>query len=309
MGIACHEQGVALCHAVPNGAELKIVKLEFAQLEEHQRLAFVKDWVTRHKLKYADTYLVLSQHEYELELIEAPPVEADEMLEAVRWRLKDLISLPIEDSVIDIFHLPEDAYRGRMKMLYVVASSRETILNKLKFAKDAGLDLKVIDIEELALRNLALYLPDVDQGTVAFLAMKENNGQIHMFSHEDMYLTRSIEMGYSSFIPQESEEWQIERDDHGAMAERFVLDVQRSLDYYESQVGKGIANKLYLLPSAMDASDVKGHLQNMLSQTVDNLDCNSFIPFDDALKPNLSQQAVSLPAIGAVLRREPYAAN
>ena len=309
VGIACHEQGVALCHAVPVDGELRIAKLEFAQLDESKRCEFVKNWVNRHKLKFADSYIVLSQHEYELELIEAPPVEPDEMLEAVRWRLKDLISIPVEEAVIDIFHLPEDAYRGRKKMLYVVAASKDTIENKIKLIKDAGLDLQVIDIEELALRNLSLFVPGHEQGTVAFLSMKENNGHIHMFCHENMYLTRSIEMGYASFVPQENDQWQIEREDHGSMVERYILDVQRSLDYYESQVGKGIANKLYVLPSEMDESDIVTHLQAMLTQDVANFDCKDIVPFTEGVEPSLAQQALCLPAIGAVFRRGRYATN
>lgn len=265
--------------------------------------------MAKHKLKNADCYVVLDQDEYELELIECPPVEEDELAEAVRWRLKDLISLPIEDAAIDIFHLPDDAYRGRMKMLYVVAVSKTLIEKKIKFIKDCGLDLKVIEIEELALRNLSLLMPEVEQGTVAFLSLKENNGQIHMFSHEDMYLTRSIEMGYSSFITQESNELQIQNEDHGVMIERFILDIQRSLDYYESQVGKGITNKIYVLPSDLEDFDITEHLQQALAQNIINYDCNVFLSFGKQVKMEECKNADFLPVVGALLRRGSYAAN
>lgn len=253
----------------------------------------------RNKLKNADCHFVLNQSEYELELIESPPVAEDELVEAVRWRLKDLISTPIEEAAIDIFPLPEDAYRGRMTMLYVVAVRKTVIEEKLKFIRNCGLDPKVIDIEELALRNISLYLPETQQGTIALLGMKENNGHILMFSHDDMYLTRSIEMGYSSFDSETNEA----SSEHFAMVERFVLDVQRSLDYYESQLGKGIASKVYLLPAEVDKLNIQAPLADVISPKVEELDFRDFLPFAKALNPNKTEQAYCLPVIGAVLRR------
>lgn len=303
------EQGVALCHGIRRGEELNIVKLEFAQVAETEVLAYVKGWVVRNKLKNADCYYVLSQDEYELELIESPPVEEDELREAVRWRLKDLLSLSIEEAAIDIFKLPHDAYRGRMSMLYVVASKKSLIEQKIAFIKQCGLDLKVIDIEEMAMRNFALFVPEAEQGSIAFLSMKENTGQIQMFSHEDMYLTREIEMGYASFIPEKTDGLSLVREDTVSMVERFVLDIQRSLDYYESQVGKGVAQKIYLMPNVAVELEIEKQIQGMLSQEVISFNCNDYVPFTDEFSPNAMQQALCLPAIGAVLRGGKHAAD
>lgn len=299
VGIAISDHGVAIGHGKLVAGEFTILKLEFAPVSGSDIQAYVKGWVAQNKLKNADCHYVLNQNEYELELIESPPVADDELLEAVRWRLKDLISNPIEETAIDIFPLPEDAYRGRMKMLYVVAVKKQTIEEKLAFIRHCGLDPKVIDIEELAIRNISLYLPDMEQGTIALLGMKENHGHILMFSHEDMYLTRSIEMGYSSFASGVN----VESTEHLVMVERFVLDVQRSLDYYESQLGKGIASKVYLLPAEMEQLDIRTPLEESISPKVFQLDCCEFLPFAKALSPDMTQQAYCLPVIGAVLRR------
>ncbi|GAA6134669.1 hypothetical protein NBRC116188_14580 [Oceaniserpentilla sp. 4NH20-0058] len=307
VGVALYEDKVTLCHGIYKGSDLEIISLENRVVPTVEQLSYVKSWVTQHKLKNADCYVVLDQDEYELELIECPPVEEDELPEAVRWRLKDLINLPIEDAAIDIFHLPDDAYRGRMKMLYVVAASKTLIEKKIQFIKDCGLDLKIIDIEELALRNLSLLMPEAEQGTVAFISLKENNGQIHMFSHEGMYLTRLIEMGYSSFIAQDTTELQIQNESQDVMVERFVLDIQRSLDYYESQVGKGIANKIYILPSELIDIDIREHLQRSLEQNVINYDCKEFLSFSGELELEKCKNSDCLHVIGTLLRRGSYA--
>lgn len=312
VGLSVSDHGISISHGVMTNGELEILKLEFAPIHGQGISSFVKNWVSKHKLNNADCHYVLDKSEYELELVETPPVADDELTEAVRWRLKDLISIPIEDTVIDIFPLPEDAYRGRMKMLYVVAVDRKVIAEKLKFIRECGLDPKVIDIEEMALRNISLYLPDMEKGTIAILSLKENSGEILMFSSEAMYLSRSIEMGYVSLAEdlKSSATHKKNHDDehhshheHSLTMDRFVLDIQRSLDYYESQLGKGIASKVYLLPMGADGLKLQQPLQKVLSPKVVDLACKQFIPMSADIELTEFEEMHLLPVIGAVLRR------
>lgn len=326
VGLSVFEQGVAISHGEMINGEFKILKLDFEPIQGPSVLPYVQYWVSKNKLKNADCHYVLDKSEYELELIETPPVEDDELREAVRWRLKDLISQPIEDTVIDIFPLPADAYRGRMKMLYVVAVDRSVIESKLKFIRSCGLDPKVIDIEEMALRNISLHLPDMEKGTIAILSLKENSGEILMFSHEAMYLSRSIEMGYASLVQHgDSTDKQVGRADHQdeyeinfqmaaheddteehdrvMMLDRFILDVQRSLDYYESQLGKGIASKVYLLPTGVDGLKLQQPMQKSLSPKVVDLECKKYIAMSEDIQFQEIEEMYLLPVIGAVLRR------
>ena len=87
------------------------------------------------------------------------------------------------------------------------------------------------------------------------------------------------------------------------MMERFILDVQRSLDYYESQLGKGIASKVYILPMGVEGLKLQKPMQESLSPTIVELECKKHIP----MSPNISFTEVEemhlLPVIGAVLRR------
>ena len=326
VGLSVSDHGVAISHGEIIDGEFKILKLDFEPIQGPSVLPYVQYWVSKNKLKNADCHYVLDKSEYELELVETPPVEDDELREAVRWRLKDLISIPIEDTVIDIFPLPDDAYRGRMKMLYVVAVERAIIESKLKFIRSCGLDPKVIDIEEMALRNISLHLPDMEKGTIAILSLKENSGEILMFSHEDMYLSRSIEMGYASLMDNvdeehanhtqpesqneydlnfkiESQEYHSDEHDRLMMLDRFILDVQRSLDYYESQLGKGIASKVYLLPTGIDGLKLQKPMQKSLSPKVVDLECKKFIPMNSDIDIEETEEMHLLPVIGAVLRR------
>ena len=46
-------------------------------------------------------------------------------MDALRWKAKDLLNTPVEERIVDGFLLPEDAYRGRQKMAYTIATDRQ----------------------------------------------------------------------------------------------------------------------------------------------------------------------------------------
>ena len=87
---------------------------------------------------------VLGPDEYSLHLIEAPKVEPEELRAAVRWSVKDLLDMKIDDAAIDIFPVPDDAYRGR-KMVYVVAAAKTRIRQIAEMVTNADLELAIID--------------------------------------------------------------------------------------------------------------------------------------------------------------------
>jgi len=299
VGLKLSEFGVALSYGTAVDGEFEVQFVEYTQVAPDDQLEFVKNWVSQHKLKNADCHFILNQQDYELELIEAPQVAEDEMRDAVRWRLKELIQIPLEEAAVDVFPLPEDAYRGRMKMMYAVATPKAIIQQHIKFMRQAGLAPAVIDIPEMCLRNISLYLPEMEHGTVALLKMHENNGDMVMYSHDALYLTRHIEMGYSSFVHEPG----ALSLDNGVMVERLILDLQRSLDYYESQLGKGVASKIFVLPIEEESVHLTDDLQSHIDTPILNFDCREHIPFATGANPSISEQAHCLSVIGAVLRR------
>ncbi len=100
--------------------------------------------------------LVLHPAAYQMLLLDSPDVPAEDLGAAMRWRIKDLISEPLEDVVVDAFALPEDAYRGRSRRAYCAVLNKARMQDWAKLIKHAGLHLVSIDVTEMAFRNLGL---------------------------------------------------------------------------------------------------------------------------------------------------------
>ncbi len=236
---------------------------------------------------------VLSPRDYNLYLIEAPAVEAAELSSAVRWKIKDLLDMPAEDAVIDIFPVPEDAFQGRSEMLYAVAAQKSRIESVIELVSRSGLKLQSIDIPELAMRNISNELLS-DENGVAFLDLRKTGSTMNLSKNGRLYLTRKINTPLDANVMY-SRDWEMQRD-------RLVLEVQRSLDYYESQMGQNPISQIVIAPRPTDSHEMAGSLSSVMSVKVSVADLSTAMAISDAV--DLGTQHACLMAIGGALRTE-----
>lgn len=187
--------------------------------------------------KWQDTpcTLVLHPAYYQLLLTEVPAVEPSEMAQAVRWKIKDLLPFPLEHAAVETFPLPDDAYHGRQKRLYAAAIQKETLQTLVQPVENAGLALDRIDIAELSLQNIVLRCAP-SEGGMAVLQLFGAEGILNLVEDGEIYFCRRVEIGLD--LMRHSRDIQ-------AVFDSLVLEIQRSLDFYESQLGKGIITHLH----------------------------------------------------------------
>jgi MSHA biogenesis protein MshI len=233
---------------------------------------------------------VLAPRDYQLHLVEAPNVEADELRSAVRWKIKDLLEMKVEEAAIDVFPVPDDAYRGR-KMVYVVASLKSRIRQLVEQVSEAGLELAVIDIPELAMNNVTSCFVD-DSNGVAFMDLRRTGSTMNISVDGTLYLTRRINTQLDPEVMQ-SADW-------ATLKDRLVLEIQRSLDYYESQMGRPQINRIVLAQRQTDSAELTAELDQLLAAKVSSLDLAESLDSEEELTSEFQQ--LGLTAIGATLR-------
>jgi len=209
---------------------------------------------------------LLPGRDYNLYLLEAPDVPADEMRQAVRWKVKDLLDMPADEAVIDVFPLPEDAFPGRARMVYLVAAARNRIEQLVALITGAGLQLSRIDIAELALRNVFSRSTD-DSNGLAVLALQGGSSCMNISRESQLYMTRRINTRIEAGAPQTAG-WE-------EVLDRLVLEIQRSLDYYESQMGQSPIARVQLLPRGEDDQTLVDALNGALAVSVSLMDINA----------------------------------
>jgi MSHA biogenesis protein MshI len=237
------------------------------------------------------TVSVLDPSGYHLLLVEAPDVPAEELRAAVRWRIKDLIDFHIDDAVIDVFEMPRHARGGANRMMYAVTAKADFVKQQIDLVEGAGLKLDVIDIPELALRNIATLLETEQRGT-GFLHLSDRRSTLLLVRQGVLYLTRHVETGAVTL----AEAGELRRD----LVAGLALEVRRSLDYFESHYEQTAIPQLYT--SGLESADREA-LAHDLGLAVHEVDLTTAFETDEELSPRL--QRLCLPAVGAALRHDP----
>ncbi len=243
------------------------------------------------KIKNRQINLVLHPSYYRLLLVDAPNVPDEELRDAMLWRVKDLISEPIDKVVLDIIRLPKDAYEGRMNMLYVAVAPRLHLDLFIDMLLSLDLRPNWIDISELSLRNVVIKV--AGHRSCAVVCIKDQGSFVSVITEQQLYLTRNIDVNIETLheIANASE----------AHVEQLVMDVQRSLDYYESQLGKGSIEQLLFCPATSRGVEKSiEYLAKNLSCPVMLMDVLTLIKTPSEL--SLPEQAQALSAIGAAMR-------
>lgn len=230
---------------------------------------------------------------YSLLLVEAPDVPATELRAAIRWRVKDLIDFHIDDATIDVFEVPDQRVSGGNSMMYAVVARSALVKQRIDLLTQAGLNLEVIDIPELALRNLVALLPE-DVAGVAVLYLGPDHGLITVNRQATLYLSRRVDIG--------NEDLGDDIDSAGPRLDRIVVEIQRSLDYYESHFSQPAITNVVIAPLPRYITGIEEYLARQLGISVRSLDINTLIDAEEPL--DMALQARCLMAIGAALREE-----
>jgi len=282
LGVDITSEGAALVRVSRNKNEPLVLATEFCswqQDEERSRtLSRTVRNMARPRIPVVST---LPPQSYQLLQVQAPKVKENEVKMAVGWQIKDLIDFPLENTVIDHFPAPDSPGLG--KMVYVVAADRGAVREHADLLEQARLKIRAIHIPELALRNIVQREEDSDSG-LALLHMEEDTGMILIFKNGILYVARRLRSGMNQLLQSGSpaeEDSILEAEDQGNPAFKSVLlDLQRTLDYFESNFRSPPVGTLLLAPQLGDLPELQSHLQQNLDMSVRLLDSQRLLGED-----------------------------
>ena len=293
------ESGIAVARVRRNRDSTP--NLEICEAHDIQNLSLqgaeIAQLAKRHNLDRQACVTILDLGTYSMMMVDAPDVPEEELASAIRWRIKDLIDFNIDEAVVDFFEIPNQKTPGKGKLNAVVGRS-ETVRNQIDLLKSAGLELRVIDIPEMAMRNIAILLPE-DVAGMGLLYLGRREGLITITRQETLYLSRRIEMGYESFAGdlESGNTDQIQQ-----RLDRIVVEIQRSMDYYESHFSQPALGNIVIAPLSTPIPGIEKYIQQQLGINCRLMDINSIIDTDEPI--DTVTQGRCFLAIGAALRDE-----
>jgi MSHA biogenesis protein MshI len=293
---------VDVCHVVATGrARPEITLCDSYKKEGGDTATLARLRRELHLDRHRCTTL-LRPGEYQVLQVEAPAnVPESEARGAARWRIKDMVDYPVETATVDAVFIPAaDGSAGRAPQMLAVAAKNDVIAASMKAFTDAEIPLEVIDIPEFAQRNLAQRLELEGRG-LALLAFDDRGALVTFTCAGELYQARRIEMSLRTFENTTPEQ-------RKGLYDRLVLELQRSLDYFDRQF-RHIAVARVMVTPVPGAEDMREHLAASLDVPVALVHLSEIMDFPHI--PELhedARQAQCLQLIGAAMREEARAA-
>lgn len=310
ISIVQHTEGLALAGITPRETKKPLLTRCIFQPQISDVQTTLSQLLQHTKISKSPVTTLLASTNFLLLLMQRPSVEEQELADAVRWQIKDQLDYPAEESIIEILEIPGQQERGRLPMIYVIAAHQDTIKASARIFEEKNINVQCIDIPELAQRNIASLLPEDFIG-VAVLNLYANHGLLTITHEGELYLSRTIDIGYEHLEAHGVQTVSSQEQSDGLSLEqpsteldtnisKVILEIQRSLDYYESHYGKASIGNLVIAPLENDIPNFNNQLEQDLGVIVRSLDLNEIIDFHSNVNSEL--QAKCFSAIGAALR-------
>lgn len=257
LGIAFQQQGVSLC-SIPKqnpdvtSGEEKATKVAF-QHEKVTSAQFVKAIESLHaNLELEGTAsLVLSEAQSQVVQVDKPSLPDNEICSALKWQIKDLVSISPDNMVLDYYDAP--ALAGGKEKINVVCAPLDELKKLLAATEQGPVKVGAITTQEFAFANLL-----APQNDANLLVCQQPNEEIVLLivKKKQLFFHRRLR-GFSQISNKTAEELSF------SVIDDISLEIQRSTDYFERQLKQApIKGIKVLLPIELESIFIEKLAEN-----------------------------------------------
>lgn len=190
----------------------------------------------RHKHQLAgQCHIVLSGKQNQIVQIDKPQVPDDEINGALKWQVKDQISIPPEDMIVDFYQSP--VVIGGMEKINVVCATKSELLPLVETLNQDKCEVSSIIIEEFAFVNLC---PNEDDARIMVCQQPNEEVILIIVKNRQLYFQRRLR-GLAKIAQKSEDELSM------TVVDSLSLEIQRSTDYYERQLKQAPIKSIEIL--------------------------------------------------------------
>lgn len=259
---------------------------------------------------------MLRPAQYQMLQIEAPAVPPEELRTAARWQIRDMVSQHVDDLTLDVLKVGDEQVRATGS-LFVVAAANAEIRSVMQTAQALRCEVGVIDIHDLAQRNLqsaqARRMGLNGRAHAAVVILNDSQALLTICAHGELFYTRRIDLGVgfiqaawgagpdadAGFAWHERSPTPPDREEE--LMQRLLVEVQRSLDLWDRTWPTLVLDHIAVQAGDRSA-ELAGWLGPKLGQTVLPLDVSAFFPGFEGGSD--ADRLLCWPLLGVLMRSE-----
>lgn len=211
-------------------------------------------------------WVMLRTDQYQMLQIDAPNVPAEELRQAARYQIREMVDTHLDDLTIDVLKVGDGQQKSNL--LFVVVTNNSVVREATELCQSADWPLSVIDIHEIAQRNLQTALATrnnlTNRATALLLVTGPRQAVLTISANEELFFSRRLDLpdGFlemdwnadanapaapvdaytpvTEYVPDYASGASYDYSSSGAgasaeteRAQRLVVEMQRSLDLWD----------------------------------------------------------------------------
>jgi MSHA biogenesis protein MshI len=256
----------------------------------------LKKIISEFDLRRIPVSAVIGASDYQIAQVQAPDVPRPERRAAARYSMRDVFDFPIDTATLDVFDLPAEANSGAKPTCFAIATRGDAVKAITNTFERQFRRFDVIDIPELCQRNLAALLPQDSKG-VAFLLIRDDFAQLVLTRRGMLYVTRRFDFGMRGELNGDED---VEANELPLDPQMLSLELQRSLDYYESHFDESAIADLFIAPAGTRANLMAAELGSSTGLRISMFNIHDLV--DVSFSAEIPDGWLPCMAIGAALR-------
>lgn len=263
-------------------------------------------------LRHAAALCMLRSTQYQILQADAPAVPPEEMRTAVRWQIRELVNMHMDDLTLDVLKVGDDQVRVTGS-IFVVTAANSVIREVMQNAQATRSKIRIIDIQDMAQRNLqsaqARRLGNPERAHAAVVIANNSRALLTICANDELFYTRHIDLG-DGFMQATWEQGgaagsgqplSLEGENQDDRAQRLVVEIQRSLDLWDRTWPMLVLNRISV-QAGERTKELAAWLGRELGQAVGELDVSAFFPgFEGG---SAADRQMCWPLLGVLMRNE-----
>ena len=149
-------------------------------------------------LKGFDAVFMLRASQYQFLQIDTPAVPPEELRAAARYQIREMLQSHVDDVTIDVVRVGDAAHQGSNEHSFVVAAPNVVVRAALDMAATMACPVSVIDVQELAQRNLQSALAQregqSERANAALVLVPGQQALLTISANDELFYTRRFDV-------------------------------------------------------------------------------------------------------------------
>lgn len=149
-------------------------------------------------LKGAQAAIMLRADQYQFLQIPTPKVPPEELRAAARYQVRDMLQAHVDDVTIDLVDVGDGKNQGNNNLSFVVAALNGVIRDASEISHAMGWQMSVIDVQEMAQRNLQSALARRDgqpeRANAALVLVPGQQALLTISANDELFYARRFDV-------------------------------------------------------------------------------------------------------------------